>query len=133
VPGQSARVYAFYAQNPFFLEIIGQGGGGAKITGHGIVFLDQKGLRLNPGRFHVLGIHAIIADQRIGHGHNLARIGGIGKDFLIAGHRGVEYYFSGSLTRSGKGSSLKNSAVFQSNECFHAIYLNCCLLFIGFT
>ena len=41
-------------------------------------------------RLLVLAVHADIADLRVGHGHELARIGGLGEDLLIAGEGGVE-------------------------------------------
>ena len=46
------------------------------------------------GGLLVLGVGAGIADMRIGQGDNLARIGGVGQDLLVAGHGGVEHHLT---------------------------------------
>ena len=56
----------------------------------GCQFFDDEPFHPRPVRFYILGITAIIPDQGIGHGHDLAVIGRVGEDFLVAGHGGVE-------------------------------------------
>src|SRR3546814_13073759 len=41
-------------------------------------------------RSHILRVRANIADMGKGEGDDLPRIAGVGQDFLIAGHRGVD-------------------------------------------
>ena len=45
-------------------------------------------------RFHEAFRHAIIADQRIRQGHDLAAIRGVGQNLLIARHARIEYDFA---------------------------------------
>ena len=53
------------------------------------------------GRLEILEVDAVVADQRIGHGDDLAGVGGIGEDLLISGHRGVE----NDLALTGAGAA----------------------------
>jgi hypothetical protein len=57
--------------------------------------IDADGAVAGGGRqvFNVLVIGADIADMREGEGDDLAEIGGIGEDFLVAGQRRVEADF----------------------------------------
>ena len=38
----------------------------------------------------VLGVDAVVADERVGHRDDLALVGRVGEDLLVAGHAGVE-------------------------------------------
>ena len=40
-----------------------------------------------------------IADLRVGEGHDLPGIGGIGEDLLVAGHRGIENHLADRRAR----------------------------------
>lgn len=42
----------------------------------------------------------------------LAKIGGVGENFLITSHPGIETYFTGSSTDFTSSSTMKNSAIF---------------------
>ena len=53
-------------------------------------FADDEPCRCGRRDFNILGIDAVVADVRIGHRDDLTRVGRVGEDFLIAGHRGVE-------------------------------------------
>ena len=63
------------------------------------------------GRLDVLGIDAVIADVRIGQCDHLARVAGIGQDFLIAGHGGVKYHFPGRMAGGADGNTFKYCSV----------------------
>jgi hypothetical protein len=39
--------------------------------------------------------YAIVADVDVSSEQNLSGIGGVGKNFLISGHPGIEAYFTG--------------------------------------
>ena len=52
-----------------------------------------------------------IADVRVSQGNDLLGIGWIGKDFLIAGHGGVEHHLSDRLAIGPDGIAAKNAAV----------------------
>src|ERR1700743_949927 len=68
-----------------------------------IIFTNQPGY-LDMPRFNFFLSNTIITDMRIGGHHDLAEIGGIGKNFLVAGHPGIKTdlacscsYFPGSF------------------------------------
>ncbi len=63
--------------------------------------------------FFILGRDAVVADERIGHRHDLAFVGWIGQHFLVAGHTGVENDFSGCFSRCAKGPPGKDGSIFQ--------------------
>ena len=52
-----------------------------------------------------------VADVRVSQGNDLLGIGWIGKDFLIAGHGGVEHHLSDRLAIGPDGIAAKNAAV----------------------
>ena len=54
---------------------------------------------------HRLGADAVVADQRVGEGDDLARVGGVGDRLLVAGHRGVEDDLAGDRRRAAPQSS----------------------------
>ena len=66
-------------------------------------------------RLDILVIHPDIADMREGEGDDLPRIGGVGQDFLIAGHRRVEADFAGSLARGADAEAIDRHPV-RENE-----------------
>ena len=72
-----------------------QGFDGAEIGIDGGEFLDDEAFDLGPGGF-VVGLigDAVVADLGIGHGDDLAVVGGVGEDFLVSGEGGVEDDFA---------------------------------------
>ena len=62
-------------------------------------------------RLDVLGVGADIADMREGEGDDLAGIGGIGHDLLIAGHRGVEADLADRCARGADAPAPEHRAV----------------------
>ena len=71
-----------------------------------------------PG-FDVLAVHSVIADQRIGHGDDLAFVGWVSQNLLIAGHGGVETDLATGGGASAKSLAVINGAVFESEDRFH--------------
>ncbi|GLR39445.1 hypothetical protein GCM10011247_48440 [Pseudomonas plecoglossicida] len=49
--------------------------------------------------------------MRVGQGNDLLRVGRVCKDFLVAGHSGVEYHLTNGLTVGTNGFTAKNTAV----------------------
>ena len=82
---------------------------------HGQVFDDQAG-RENAARFHVFVIHPVVADMRVGQGDDLLAITGIGQDFLVTGHGGVENHFTDGVARSAYGMTGEYSAVCECQD-----------------
>ena len=70
----------------------------------------------------ILEVNAVVADQRVGHGDDLAVVGGVGQDLLIAGHAGVENDLADALPFVADGVALKQGAVRQKQiSSFHII------------
>ena len=67
--------------------------------------------------FHVLGIGPGVADVGIGERDDLARVGGIAEDFLVAGHGGVEHHLAHRLPRNANGLPVEQRAIFQCQQC----------------
>ena len=82
---------------------------------HGQIANHQAGRPDLRGLF-VLGRHTGVANMRIGQGHNLFGVGGIRKDFLVAGHSGVEHHFTHGLTRGTDSNTPKDASVFKSEN-----------------
>ena len=67
-------------------------------------------------RLGVVGVHAVVAHLRIGEHHDLPRIGGIGDDFQIAFHRGVEADLTECLAGRAAGGAGEHRAVLQHEQ-----------------
>ena len=64
----------------------------------------------------VLVVGADIADMREGEGDDLPGIGGVGEDFLVAGHRGVEADFADRVAGGAEAEAFENGAVGEHEE-----------------
>ena len=58
-----------------------------------------------------------VADVRIGQGDQLACIGRIGEDLLVAGHGGVEHHLTDRKAAGAYGLALEHGAVFEDQDC----------------
>ena len=63
-------------------------------------------------RLHIIFVHAVVADLRIGHGHDLAGVRRIGDHFQIAHQPRVEAELAAHFTRSSTGKTSIATAVF---------------------
>ncbi len=68
-------------------------------------------------RLGVLVIDPVVAYQGIGHGHDLRAVTGVGGDFLVAGHRGVEDDLAAPFSLGGKAAAREYAAVFERQCC----------------
>jgi hypothetical protein len=64
-----------------------------------------------PARLHIFGIHPDVADVRIGQCDDLLAVGRVGEDFLIAGHRGIEYHLADAAAGSTDGNAPEYRAI----------------------
>src|SRR5262249_49293017 len=88
----------------------------APVRGIRAGFLDDEAVDPRTPRLHVLWIDAVVADQRVGHAHELAAIGRIGEDLLIARHGSVEDDFAMSFARGPAGAPREDAAVGEREE-----------------
>ena len=72
-----------------------------------------KAAYLRAGTLVVFLTHAVIADERVSHGNNLATVGGIRQNLLVSGHGGVEASLAGDGAGAAEGGAFKNRSVFQ--------------------
>src|SRR5205807_1310027 len=77
---------------------------------------DSQALNVRMGRFVVLGAGSVVADLRVRENDDLAGIGRVCKDFLIAGKRRVENDFARSLGGRTKTPALEDRSVFQGED-----------------
>ena len=69
----------------------------APVGGHERQVADDEARGVDAARLGILGVGADVADVRIGERDDLAGVGGIGEDLLVAGHRGVEDHLADGL------------------------------------
>jgi hypothetical protein len=62
-------------------------------------------------RFICAVVDPIVANQGIGHAHDLTTERGIGRDLLVADHRGGKYHFTLRIGRRAKTFAAKYSTV----------------------
>jgi len=80
-------------------------------------FPDHQSFDIRAHRLVVRLVGSIVAYLGIGQHHDLAGIGGIREDLLIAGYRRVEHHFARPLDRRTKTLTLEDRAVFQGEDC----------------
>ena len=110
---QRAGVNALDAGNAVLFQIFFQRNIRAPVADDRRQFADDEARRVRPPRFHVLGVDAVIADERIGHRDDLAFVGRVGEDFLIAGHGGVETDFAAGRRLCAETCAVKHRTVFE--------------------
>ena len=78
--------------------------------------LDDQAGRLNPVGFRIFVVDAAAADMRIGQRDDLTAIGGIGQDFLVTGHGGVEYHLAYCAAGGADSIAVKYGAVGERKD-----------------
>ena len=90
VTGQRPRVDALDPDDALFREPRVQVRGGAPVRAEAADFPDDESRQPGPGGFPVFGNDAVVPDQGIGHGDDLAAVGGIRENFLVPADGRVE-------------------------------------------
>ena len=67
-------------------------------------------------RLDVLVVGADIADMGEGEGDDLAGVGGVGEDLLVAGHRGVEADLARRVADRADAAAFEAGAVLEDQE-----------------
>jgi len=73
-------------------------------------------LQVKLGGLHVDLVDAIVAELRVGEGHDLARVGGVTHDLLVPDHRGVEDDLAERLPLGARGSSGKAGTILKREK-----------------
>ena len=92
--GHGPGVDIAQAGNIAFFQVTDDAAFFAPVAGFGAQLGGDKTAHERFSRLVELGIHPVVADQRVGHRHNLTSIGGVGQHFLISGHAGIEHDFA---------------------------------------
>ena len=82
---------------------------------HGEILTDQAG-DFDRRRLYLAGFRSVISDMDIGGYQELSEVRGIGKDFLIAGHTGIEANFPGGRPDFTSGFAVEDCSVFQEQD-----------------
>ncbi|MNS94212.1 hypothetical protein D3C72_1284230 [compost metagenome] len=77
------------------LEVGRQCFGAAEVAGQEWQILDDQACSIDFVGLNILSVDPVVADVRIRECHDLLAVTGVGKDFLIAGHGGVEHHLAG--------------------------------------
>ena len=109
-PRDAARVDALDGDDALLDQPLGEGEVGAVVGRDRGELADHE--RLGPGalRLRVLAGDAVVPDERVGHGHDLSGVGGIGEDLLVARHGGVEDEVAPLLARGAHAAPLEHLA-----------------------
>ena len=92
----------------------------APVGAHARKLADDQALNIRACGFVIFGVRAVIADFRISENDDLAGIGRIGKDFLIAGDGSIKNYFPVTFAFGAVAFASEDSAVFQRKDCLHS-------------
>ena len=122
VPGEGAGVDLADADHPRLFQVAVQLARGSPGRGLRGGLTHHEAGHLRPDRLDVVAVHAVVADVRIGHGDDLARVGRIGEDLLVAAHGGIEDDLPGRLAGGAEGAPLEDQAVLQGKGSPGAIH-----------
>jgi hypothetical protein len=90
--------------------------GGAEVRCQQRQVADDQAGGVHFGRFDVFGVDAVVADVRVRQRDDLTRVAGVGQDFLIAGHGGVEHHFTGRVAGGADGNTFENRSVCKGQD-----------------
>src|SRR5689334_17413847 len=76
----------------------------------------DQALNIGPGGFVVFRIGAVISDFWIGENYNLAAVGRVGENFLIASDGSIKNDFARTFAFGAVAFASEDSAVFQSKR-----------------
>ena len=109
--GQTAGVDTRQADDLLLLEVFVQRQAAAPVGGMLRDLAHDKARDPALAGLVILKIDAVVADQRVGHGDDLAVVGGVGQHLLIAGHAGVENDLADALSLVADGIPLEQGAI----------------------
>src|SRR5579864_3131526 len=80
----------------------------------------NQALDVRPGGFVIFWVRAVVADFRISEDDDLAGVGRIGENFLIAGDGSIKNYFPVTFAFSSVAFAAEDSTVFQRKDRLHS-------------
>ena len=92
----------------------------APVGGGGTGFAHDVALCPDAVGLHVIVVHAVVADEGIGLGDDLAVVAGVSQGLLKAHHAGGEHHLAHGHALRAHGLSGKDHAVCQKKICVHS-------------
>ena len=105
------------ATMPFVDEIGAQVAGRAEVRREARQVADHESRGEGLTRLDVVDVHADVADVRIRERDDLAGVGRIGEDLLVAGHRRVEDDFARGVALGADRATSEDAAVGKRQHC----------------
>src|SRR5262249_38603413 len=105
------------AQHAVLGEVGVEAAAAAEVAGVPRQLADDEALDLRPARLAVLGVDAVVADERVSHRDDLALVGGVGGHLLVAGDAGVKHDFAGPLAGRPERPAGVDRPVLQRQLC----------------
>ena len=91
----------------------------APVAGLGLGCANDESLDLNFAGFEVLFVNAVVAYERVGKADDLAGVGWIGQNLLVAGHPRIEDDLSVSPPFRPEGFPLEDRSILKRQYRFH--------------
>ena len=113
---QRPRVDAGQARNVVALEVGIERLDAAPTAHHRRKLAHDEAGDVGLARLDVERVDPGVADERVGHGHDLPLVGRIGQDFLVPGHRGVEADFAVGGEGGAERLAAPDAAVFEGEK-----------------
>ena len=120
LPRQRPRVDALDAGNAVLLQVLGQRRFRPPVAHDRRQLADDEARHVRLPGFDILPVHAVVADERVGHRDDLPLVGRVGQDLLVAGHRGVEANLAAGRGARAKACAVKHRTVFEGQNRFHS-------------
>ncbi len=114
--GEGAGIDFAEAGDAVFFEIGVERGLAAPVADDRGEFADDEAGAFGGVGLGVFVVDAVVADLRRGHGDDLAEVGGIGDDLLVAGHRGVEDTLACDGGVGSEREAAENGTVFEGEN-----------------
>src|SRR5207245_2266208 len=93
---------------------------GAPVGAHPGKLAHNQAFDVGPRGLVVFRVGAVVADFRIGENYDLARVGRIGENFLIAGDGSIENYFPVTFAFGSVAFASEDSSIFQRKDRLHS-------------
>ena len=114
VAGERARVDAGDRRDAVVAQERGELAGVVEDGGRGVG--DDERPQPRPDRLVVVDEPAVVADERVGHDHDLAGVRGVGADLLVAGLARVDDEVAAGGDRRPEGDAREDRAVLERQQ-----------------
>ena len=114
--GEGAGVHALDGDDPALAQEVWEAHDALPVARRVAHVMAHESAQGELAGLHIDFVDAVVAELRIGEGHDLAGIGGIAHDFLVSHHRGVEDDLSERFALRTRGSPEKAGPVLEREK-----------------